>query len=97
MQQTINHTNNPVSKQKIASGIPLSFPSKITQSKKQAEAELDKESMDTFWKIEVNIPPLEAIKQIPKYEKFLKDLCTHKRKLKGNEKVSMGRNISTII
>ncbi|XP_027348133.1 uncharacterized protein LOC113859603 [Abrus precatorius] len=58
---------------------------------------MDKEIMETFRKVEVNIPLLEAIKQIPKYAKFLKDLCTHRRRLKGNEKVSMGRNVSAII
>ncbi|RDY14255.1 hypothetical protein CR513_00715, partial [Mucuna pruriens] len=31
-------------------------------------------------KVEINIPLLDAIKQIPKYAKFLKDLCVHKRK-----------------
>ncbi|RDY07801.1 hypothetical protein CR513_08039, partial [Mucuna pruriens] len=33
-----------------------------------------------FWKVEINIPFLDAIKQIPKYAKFIKELCVHKRK-----------------
>ncbi|RDX60893.1 hypothetical protein CR513_60935, partial [Mucuna pruriens] len=34
--------------------------------------------------MKINIPLLDAIKQIPKYAKFLKELCVHKRKkLKG--------------
>ena len=53
--------------------------------------------METFRKVEVNIPLLDAIKQIPRYVKFLKELCTHKRKLKGNERISMGRNVSALI
>ncbi|XP_027362545.1 uncharacterized protein LOC113870144 [Abrus precatorius] len=77
--------------------IPLPFPNRVTQNKKIAEVEMDKEIMETFRKVEVNIPLLEGIKQIPKYAKFLKDLCTHRRRLKGNEKVSMGRNVSAII
>ncbi|RDX67924.1 hypothetical protein CR513_53138, partial [Mucuna pruriens] len=33
---------------------------------------------------DINIPLLDAIKQIPKYAKFLKELCMHKRKkMKG--------------
>jgi len=59
--------------------------------------EIDKEILETFRKVEVNIPLLDAIKQIPKYIKFLKELCTHKRRLKGNEKINMGRNVSTLI
>ncbi|XP_047150751.1 uncharacterized protein LOC124822751, partial [Vigna umbellata] len=38
-----------------------------------------------------------TIKQIPKYAKFLKELCTHKRKMKGNERISMRRNVSPLI
>ena len=53
--------------------------------------------MDTFRKVEVNIPVLDAIKQVPKYAKFLKELYTSKRKLKWNEKVIMGENVSAIL
>ena len=42
--------------------------------------ELDYDFLKTFRRVEVNIPLLDAIKQIPKYAKFLKDLCTHKSK-----------------
>jgi len=59
--------------------------------------EVDREILETFRKVEVNIPLLDAIKQIPRYAKFLKELCMHKRRLKGNEKISMGRNLSSLI
>ncbi|XP_047149016.1 uncharacterized protein LOC124821196 [Vigna umbellata] len=59
--------------------------------------EVDKEILETFRKVEVNIPLLDAIKQIPKYAKFLKELCTHKRKMKGDERINMGRNVSPLI
>ena len=45
----------------------------------------------------MNIPLLNAIKQVPKYAKFLKELCTNKRKLKGDERITMGRNVSALI
>ncbi|PNX70752.1 hypothetical protein L195_g057708, partial [Trifolium pratense] len=44
-----------------------------------------------------NIPLLDVIKQVPKYAKFLKDLCTNKRRIKGSERVNLGRNISSFI
>jgi hypothetical protein len=49
--------------------------------------------------VELNIPLLDAIKQIPKYAKFLKKLCTTKRafKLKGYEMVSMGEVVSAVV
>jgi len=59
--------------------------------------QVDTEILETFRKVEVNIPLLDAIKQIPRYEKFLKELCTHKRRRKGNEKISMERNVSAFI
>ncbi|XP_042463927.1 uncharacterized protein LOC122046995 [Zingiber officinale] len=37
------------------------------------------------------------IKQIPKYAKFLNDLCVHKKKLNGEELISMGKNVSALI
>ncbi|KAF1884191.1 hypothetical protein Lal_00035258 [Lupinus albus] len=67
--------------------IPLSFPPNIIPNKKMEE--VDKEILDTFREVEVNIPLLEAIKQIPRYVKFLNQLCTRKMKLKGNETISM--------
>ena len=75
--------------------IPLPFPPKAIPSKKMEE--VDKEILETFRKVEVNIPLLDAIKQIPRYAKFLKELCTHKRKMKGSEIISMGRNVSALI
>ena len=53
--------------------------------------------MDVFRKVAVNIPLLDVIKQVPKYVKFLKDLRTSKKRLKGNERVNLGRNISALI
>ncbi|RDX98840.1 hypothetical protein CR513_18190, partial [Mucuna pruriens] len=38
--------------------------------------------------VEINIPLLDTIKQIPKYAKFLKKLCVHKRrKMKGSREI----------
>ncbi|XP_062114092.1 uncharacterized protein LOC133825120 [Humulus lupulus] len=74
--------------------IPPSFPSRLKKTKKE---EVDKEILDTFRKVEVNIPLLDAIKQVSRYAKFLKELCTNKRKLRGNEKVSVGENVSAVL
>ncbi|XP_019173570.1 PREDICTED: uncharacterized protein LOC109169147 [Ipomoea nil] len=74
--------------------IPPLFPGRLAKSKKDEE---QKEILDTFRKVEVNISLLDAIKQIPRYAKFLKELCTNKRKLNGNEMVSMGENVSAVL
>ncbi|RDY11345.1 hypothetical protein CR513_04002, partial [Mucuna pruriens] len=65
--------------------VPLPFPSRTTSAKK---SESDEELLKMFRKVEINIPLLDAIKQIPKYAKFLKELCVHKRKkIKGSMEV----------
>ncbi|XP_019153451.1 PREDICTED: uncharacterized protein LOC109149915 [Ipomoea nil] len=61
------------------------FPSRLAKSKEEEEHE--NQILETFRKVEINIPLLEAIKQIPKYAKFLKELCTNKRKLKSKETI----------
>ncbi|XP_062089339.1 uncharacterized protein LOC133795892 [Humulus lupulus] len=55
------------------------FPSRLRKTKKD---EAEKEILKTFRKVEVSIPLLDAIKQVPHCTKFLKELCTNKRKLK---------------
>ncbi|RDY06201.1 hypothetical protein CR513_09844, partial [Mucuna pruriens] len=44
------------------------------------KTETDENLLKMFQNVEINIPLLDAIKQIPKYAKFLKELCVHKRK-----------------
>ncbi|KAL5579714.1 hypothetical protein UlMin_012156 [Ulmus minor] len=72
----------------------LPFPSRFVTTKKE---EHEKEILETFRKVQVNIPLLDAIKQVPRYAKFLKELCTNKRKLKGNEIVNFGENVSAVL
>ncbi|XP_048229538.1 uncharacterized protein LOC125370012 [Ricinus communis] len=69
----------------LSSHTPLPhFPSRLAKPK---EDEQEKEILDTFRKVEINISLLDAVKQIPKYAKFLKELCTNKRRMKEKEKV----------
>ncbi|RDX87915.1 hypothetical protein CR513_30544, partial [Mucuna pruriens] len=72
--------------------VPLSFPTRTISTRK---SESDEELLRMFRKVEINIPLLDAIKQIPKYAKFLKELCVRKRKkMKGI--VEMGGIVSTL-
>nr|XP_027107427.1 uncharacterized protein LOC113727460 isoform X1 [Coffea arabica]XP_027107428.1 uncharacterized protein LOC113727460 isoform X1 [Coffea arabica]XP_027107429.1 uncharacterized protein LOC113727460 isoform X1 [Coffea arabica]XP_027107430.1 uncharacterized protein LOC113727460 isoform X1 [Coffea arabica]XP_027107431.1 uncharacterized protein LOC113727460 isoform X1 [Coffea arabica]XP_027107433.1 uncharacterized protein LOC113727460 isoform X1 [Coffea arabica]XP_027107434.1 uncharacterized prot len=76
----------------IKSNLPF-FPCRLEKTKK---AEKKKKILDVFRKVEINIPLLDVIKQIPKYTKFLKDLCTHKKKLRDDERVAVKENESVI-
>ncbi|KAK8576496.1 hypothetical protein V6N13_032417 [Hibiscus sabdariffa] len=72
---------------------PPSFPSRLVNRDKQNE---EKEILDVFRKVEINIPLLDVIRKVSRYVRFLKNLCTTKRKLTGNEKINLGENISAI-
>ncbi|VVA39641.1 PREDICTED: LOW QUALITY PROTEIN, partial [Prunus dulcis] len=61
-------------------------------SKSKKDQGLD-EIMETFKKVQINIPLLNAIAQIPKYAKILKDLCTKKRRFKEHEQVALSEEI----
>ncbi|KAM1048644.1 hypothetical protein ACFX2C_027835 [Malus domestica] len=70
------------------------FPHRFMQSKKD---ENEKDILETFRKVQVNIPLLEAIKQVPKYAKFLKELCTNKTRKSNKEVVKVSENVSAVL
>ena len=55
------------------------------------------EILEVLKQVKVNIPLLDAIKQIPSYAKFLKDLCTVKRNLNVHKKTFLTEQVSEII
>ncbi|XP_017647991.1 uncharacterized protein LOC108488212 [Gossypium arboreum] len=72
---------------------PPPFPGKLARCDKKEE---EKEILNIFKKVEINIPLLDVIRKVPKYAKFLKDLCTNRRRLSGNERVNLNENISAV-
>jgi len=92
-------TNTPkVSPHSMNSSFKTIPPFPVSSSKSKKE-DKDKTFLEVFKKVELNIPLTDAIKQIPKYAKFLKELCTTKRayKLKGHKMVSMGEVVSVVV
>ena len=55
------------------------------------------EILEVLKQVKVNIPLLDAIKQIPSYAKFLKDLCIVKHKLNVHKKEFLTEQVSVII
>ncbi|CAN6560246.1 unnamed protein product [Malus baccata var. baccata] len=45
----------------------------------------------------VNIPLLDAIKQVPKYAKSLKELCTTRKRISNKEVVKVSENVSAVL
>ncbi|XP_058726484.1 uncharacterized protein LOC131597836 [Vicia villosa] len=72
--------SEPVTKGKIIEPKPavkLPFP---TRNKKKGQHEKNFEKfLEMFKKLELNIPFLEALKQMPTYAKFMKDIISKKR------------------
>jgi len=58
---------------------------------------LDQKILNTFKKVEINIPLLDVVRQILKYTKFLKELGTNRRRVRDNEVVNLERNVSSLI
>ncbi|CAM8886469.1 unnamed protein product [Rhodiola kirilowii] len=77
------------------SNTPLPFP--MQGSKTNKKSITDKEVWELFSKVEINIPLIEAIRQIPRYAKFLKELCTNHRRTTQNEQVMLGESVSAAI
>ena len=70
------------------------YPGRLVKRKKEKNT---KDILDTFRKVQINIPLLDAIQQIPRYAKFLKELCTNKRTFKEKETVALNEEVSAVL
>ncbi|KAM2147155.1 hypothetical protein ACFX1Q_003928 [Malus domestica] len=86
------NVSSSVSTNDFPANVP--FLSRFKQTKKE---EAEKDILETFRKVQVNIPFLDAIKQVPRYAKFLKELCTNRRKISTKEVVKVSENVSAIL
>ncbi|CAN6541941.1 unnamed protein product [Malus baccata var. baccata] len=73
---------------------PLPFPQRQQQRSKDQQCI---EFMRTLVKVQINLPLLDAIKQIPSYAKFLKELCFKKKKFLEYEKVILTEQCSVVL
>ncbi|XP_051127830.1 uncharacterized protein LOC127249177 [Andrographis paniculata] len=83
-------------KEKAEEEIEKEIEQEANKLAKLAKSGKDKEIMEMFKKVQLSIPLLDAIKQVPHYAKFLKKLCTKKKKLRGDEKLLAGEIVSAI-
>ncbi|CAN6713111.1 unnamed protein product [Malus baccata var. baccata] len=73
---------------------PVPFPQRLQRAKKDKNFS---EILDLFKKVHINIPFLDAVKQIPSYAKFLKDICTNKKRFVEHEKVMLSEECSAVL
>ncbi|CAM8987452.1 unnamed protein product [Rhodiola kirilowii] len=87
-ERPIPRTETP----KISAAIPFPVPARVPK-----QHVMDEDVFELFSKVKINIPLLEAIKQIPRYAKFLKELCTNRRRSTRYDQELMSRNVSAVI
>ena len=70
------------------------FPQRLQQSKLDSQYA---KFLNIFKKLEINIPFVKALAQMPHYAKFMKDIINKKKKLDEGGVVSLFSNCSAII
>ena len=70
------------------------FPHRLANPKNHP---LSSEIYETFKQVKINLPLLEVIKQVPSYAKFLKDLCTIKRRVNVRENAFFTQDVNSIV
>ncbi|CAN6566412.1 unnamed protein product [Malus baccata var. baccata] len=72
---------------------PMSYPERLKPVHMSSKNLIKK----TLAKVQINLPLIDAIKNIPSYAKFLKDVCTKKKKLVDSEKVILTEQCSAVL
>ncbi|KAG6721654.1 hypothetical protein I3842_03G122900 [Carya illinoinensis] len=89
-----NEAHDPLKSESVPSTTLAPFPQRLAPLHKDKH---HAEILEIFKQVRINIPLLDAIQQIPTYAKFLKDLCTVKRKLNVQKKAFLTEQVSAII
>ncbi|XP_023764512.1 uncharacterized protein LOC111913024 [Lactuca sativa] len=70
---------------------PLPYPARARQEKNEEDYQ---KFLEHIKALQINIPFIEAVAQMPKYIKFLKELLTNRRKMEEVKKVVLNENCS---
>ena len=81
-------------REEVKTSVPRPFPQALRKKKSFVN---QTEMLEVLRQVKVSIPLLDMIKQVPTYEKFLKDLCIVKRGLNVNKKAFLTEQVSAII
>ncbi|XP_050111781.1 uncharacterized protein LOC126590347 [Malus sylvestris] len=73
---------------------PMPYPERLRPKAKDQQLT---DFMKTLAKVQINLPLIDANKNIPSYAKFLKDVCTKKKKLVDFEKVILTEQCSAVL
>jgi hypothetical protein len=88
-------TITPPDKDLTRSFVPKApYPERLRPPKKNVQFA---KILKVFKQVQINIPFLDAIQQVPSYAKFLKDLVTIKRKTNVPKKAYLMKQVSSIL
>ncbi|XP_076930904.1 uncharacterized protein LOC143595872 [Bidens hawaiensis] len=73
---------------------PIPYPGRL---KKQKMEEQYGKFLELFKKLHINLPFLDALKEMPKYAKFLKEVLLNKKKLEELSCVTLNEEFSTVL
>ncbi|KAI3683909.1 hypothetical protein L1987_84424 [Smallanthus sonchifolius] len=92
---------SPIAKGKDMTGDFVPYPEALVEPFKakmvNKRGPQQEEMWEMFRQVKINIPLLDAIKQIPAYAKYLKELCTQKRNHKFPKKLDVTANVNAIL
>ncbi|XP_048227309.1 uncharacterized protein LOC125368583 [Ricinus communis] len=73
---------------------PIMFPNRLKESKQDKQFS---EIFDMLSKVNINLPLLDVIRNMPAYAKFFKELNSNKRRYGNNEKVMVSETASAVL
>ncbi|XP_076943249.1 uncharacterized protein LOC143613427 [Bidens hawaiensis] len=95
MQEILIPTGTVQPKEPVRSYIPpIPYSGRLKQER--LEAQYGK-FLELFKQLHINIPFIEAIAQMPKYAKFLKEVLTNKRKLEELSHITLSEECSAVL
>jgi len=102
--EVVKESNEPQGEEDIGESekpiVPTPYKPKILFPQWLVKPNLDtqfKKFVDMLKKIYINVPFIEALSQMPFYEKNFKDVLSKKRKIEDNETITLTRECSVVI
>ena len=74
--------------------LPAPFPHRLQKDKQETPSQ---QFLEFFKQVKINLPLLEMIKHVPSYAKFIKDLCTFKKRTSVRKGTFLSSKVSAII
>ena len=93
-QNTKSQNNDSNESEPVAYVPKAPYPQRLVPIKKGTQYS---DILEVFKQVSINIPFLNTIKQVPAYSKFLKDLCSVKRKTNVPKRAFLTEQVSSIL